>query len=204
MSGEESVSNEAEIAEEAEIADEVTESELDETPSAAENEINAVEVGTAQDQPADVAGELEQARTEAAEHYDRYLRTAAELENFRKRTAKVRVDTREDTLRDLLISLAPVLDNMNRALAQETPDADGLRQGFELIQGQLARVFESYGLKEIGAVGQPFDPNLHDAMMEIDRDDCEPGMVVEETEKGYTLNKKVVRPSRVIVSKSSE
>jgi len=148
--------------------------------------------------------ELEAARAEAAANYDRYLRSVAELDNYRKRTVRMRTEAREDTLRDLLLQVAPVLDNLHRALNQQTQDADSLKQGVELICGQFNEVLKGYGLAEIEAVGQAFDPNLHEALAEVPSAEHEPGTVMEEMEKGYKLNDKVVRPSRVVVSKAIE
>ncbi|HIG54017.1 MAG TPA: nucleotide exchange factor GrpE [Candidatus Latescibacteria bacterium] len=148
--------------------------------------------------------ELEAARAEAAANYDRYLRSVAELDNYRKRTVRMRTEAREDTLRDLLLQVAPVLDNLHRALGQQTQDADSLKQGVELICGQFNEVLKGYGLAEIEAVGQSFDPNLHEALAEVPSAEHEPGTVMEEMEKGYKLNDKVVRPSRVVVSKAIE
>ncbi len=148
--------------------------------------------------------ELEAARAEAAANYDRYLRSVAELDNYRKRTVRMRTEAREDTLRDLLLQVAPVLDNLHRALNQQTQDADSLKQGVELICGQFNEVLKGYGLAEIEAVGQSFDPNLHEALAEVPCAEHEPGTVMEEMEKGYKLNDKVVRPSRVVVSKAIE
>ena len=148
--------------------------------------------------------ELEAARAEAAANYDRYLRSVAELDNYRKRTVRMRTEAREDTLRDLLLQVAPVLDNLHRALNQQTQDADSLKQGVELICGQFNEVLKGYGLAEIEAVGQSFDPNLHEALAEVPSAEHEPGTVMEEMEKGYKLNDKVVRPSRVVVSKAIE
>ena len=148
--------------------------------------------------------ELEAARAEAAANYDRYLRSIAELDNYRKRTVRMRTEAREDTLRDLLLQVAPVLDNLHRALNQQTQDADSLKQGVELIYGQFNEVLKGYGLAEIEAVGQSFDPNLHEALAEVPSAEHEPGTVMEEMEKGYKLNDKVVRPSRVVVSKAIE
>lgn len=146
--------------------------------------------------------DLAVARAEAAENYDRFLRATAELDNLRKRTAKVRIETREDTLRDMLLQIAPILDNLQRALAQDSEDVQGLKEGVSLTYSQFNETLKRYGLEEIEAVGQPFDPNLHEAMLEVEHGDYPPGTVVEETEKGYTLNGKIVRAARVIVSKA--
>ena len=146
--------------------------------------------------------QLEKARAEAAENYDRYLRAAAELDNFRKRAVRMRAESREETLRDLLLQIAPLMDNMRRALAQEAAEAQSLKQGIELILSQFQTVLNGYGLEEIEAVGNPFDPNLHEAMLEVESADCEPGTILEEMEKGYRLREKVLRPARVVVGKA--
>ena len=148
--------------------------------------------------PEEMMAEVKQ---EAAAHYDRYLRSVAELDNFRKRTARMRSDVRDETLRDMLLQMAPVLDNMRRALDQDTEDAEGLKQGIELIYSQFNAALEGYGLRAVKAIGASFDPNLHEAMLEVEDAENEPGTVVQEMEKGYELNGKVVRPARVIVSK---
>ena len=148
--------------------------------------------------------ELDAVRVEARENYDRFLRATAELDNYRKRTTKVRSETREETLRDVLLQIAPMLDNMRRALAQENKGDDAFAQGVKLIYNQFQDTLKGYGLEEIGAIGQTFDPTLHEAMMEIEDKDHPPGSVVEEMEKGYKLNSKVIRPARVIVSKAGK
>ena len=148
--------------------------------------------------------QLEKARAEAADNYDRYLRAAAELDNFRKRAVRMRAESREETLRDLLLQIAPLMDNMRRALAQEAAEAQSLKQGVELILSQFQTILNGYGLEEIEAVGTPFDPNLHEAMLEVESADFEPGTVLEEMEKGYRLREKVLRPARVVVGKAPE
>lgn len=144
--------------------------------------------------------ELERALAAAEESQDRYLRTAAELDNFRKRTVRIRSETRDDTLRDVLLQVAPLLDNFRRALGQEAQDPASLRQGIEIIFQQFNDILAGYGLEEIAAQGQAFDPNLHEAMMQVPSEEHPPGTVMQEMEKGYRLNGRVVRPSRVVVS----
>ena len=152
---------------------------------------------------ADGLAELEATRAEAAANYDRYVRAVAELDNYRKRTVRMRAETRDETLRDVLLQVAPVLDNLRRALRQDTQEAESLKQGVELICGQFNDVLKGYGLAEIEAVGQPFDPEVHEALAEVPDDEHAPGTVIEEMEKGYKLNDKVVRYARVVVSKAS-
>ena len=153
---------------------------------------------------ADGLAELEAARAEAAANYDRYVRSVAELDNYRKRTVRMRAETRDETLRDVLLQVAPILDNLRRALRQETQEVDSLKQGIELICGQFNDVLKGYGLAEIESVGQPFDPEVHEALAEVPDDEHAPGTIIEEMEKGYKLNDKVVRYARVVVSKASE
>lgn len=152
---------------------------------------------------AEELAELEAARAEAAAHYDRYVRAVAELDNYRKRTVRMRAEARDETLRDVLLQVAPILDNLRRALRQETPEAELLKQGVELICGQFNDVLKGYGLAEIEAVGQPFDPAVHEALAEVPDGEHPPGTIIEEMEKGYKLNDKVVRFARVVVSRAS-
>lgn len=172
------------------------------TPETSEAAPTSETSAPAVDPAEEAAKALEAAQAQAAENYDRYLRAVAELDNFRKRTAKMRTDTREETLRDVLLQIAPVMDNMRRALAQENATVEVFKQGVELIYGQLQEALRGYGLEEIQAIGQPFDPVYHEALLEVERPDQPPGTVVEEMEKGYRLRDKVVRPARVVVSKT--
>jgi molecular chaperone GrpE len=197
MSGDKSISTEKEVFEEEEGA-EKKEGVQEEDAEIEETEASGKE---AEEDPAEM---LKTARAEAQENYDRFLRAVAELDNYRKRTAKIRTETREDLLRDVLLQIAPILDNLSRALGQESQEGDGLKQGIELIFNQFKEVLKGYGLEEIEAEGKLFDPNVHEALMELKSEEHPAGTVMEVMEKGYTLNKKIVRPARVIVSKVEE
>ena len=194
------------VAEEVESQRAASEEKLD-TEVERPAEVSSESVEGAQDEPEElgpeeaVARELENARAEAADNYDKFLRAKAELDNYRKRTAKIRVEVREETLRDLLLGLAPIFDNLRRAVGQETDDAAVLKKGIELICGQIEEGLKGYGLEVIDALGKPFDPNLHEAMMEVESGEHDPGTVVEEMDRGYLFGGKVVRPARVVVSK---
>ena len=202
--------NETQDGVEADV-DELADTESTE-PSTGDDQTEVAEENERAETPDDNTGEeefgpedeLATLRVEAAANYDRYLRVAAEMDNYRKRTVRMRSETREEALRDILLQIAPILDNMYRALGQETQDADSLKQGVELICGQFNEVLKGNGLVEIEAVGQPFDPNMHEALAEVASSEYAPGTIIEEVEKGYKLNDKVVRPSRVAVSKVSE
>ena len=170
---------------------------------AAESQEEAESQEAAAEPEADGLAELEAARAEAAANYDRYVRAVAELDNYRKRTVRLRAEARDETLRDVLLQVAPILDNLRRALGQETQEAELLKQGVELICGQFNDVLKGYGLAEIESVGQPFDPEVHEALAEVPDDEHAPGTIIEEMEKGYKLNDKVVRYARVVVSRAS-
>ncbi|MCE2447473.1 MAG: nucleotide exchange factor GrpE [Candidatus Latescibacteria bacterium] len=197
-SAEGSVESQDEAAEPCEQA--ATESQKE---AAAESQETAAESQEEAAGEADGLAELEATRAEAAANYDRYVRAVAELDNYRKRTVRMRAETRDETLRDILLQVAPILDNLRRALRQETQEAELLKQGVELICGQFNDVLKGYGLAEIEALGQPFDPEVHEALAEVPDDEHAPGTVIEEMEKGYKLNDKVVRYARVVVSKAS-
>jgi molecular chaperone GrpE len=169
------------------------------TDDAVVDAVDTEEAGEAPDD-GEQPDELEQARAEAAQNHDRYLRAAAELDNYRKRTVKIRAETRDETLRDVLLQVGPMLDNFRRALEQESEDVASYRQGIEIIYRQFTDILSGYGLVEIEAEGQPFDPNLHEAPAQVPTDEHEPGTVMQEMEKGYMLNDRVVRPARVVVA----
>ncbi|MDE2807251.1 MAG: nucleotide exchange factor GrpE [Gemmatimonadota bacterium] len=194
------VESQEEVAEPCEAAVESQEEEVTESQEA----VAAESQEAAAEPEADGLADLEAARAEAAANYDRYVRAVAELDNYRKRTVRMRAEARDETLRDVLLQVAPVLDNLRRALRQETQEAESLKQGVELICGQFNDVLKGYGLAEIEAVGQPFDPEVHEALAEVPDDEHASGTVIEEMEKGYKLNDKVVRYARVVVSKASE
>jgi len=133
---------------------------------------------------------------------DKYLRLYAEFDNFRRRTIKERDEARKMEGKDLIAALLPVLDDFDRALrAMDTAtDVTPVKQGVELIQNKLKGTLTHKGLKEMEAIGTPFDPELHEAITNIPAptDDLK-GKVVDEMEKGYYLNDKVIRFAKVIV-----
>lgn len=196
-------STEGAVESQAEVAESQEEQVIESQQEAAEPQKETESEEAAAEPEADGAAELEAARAEAAANYDRYVRAVAELDNYRKRTVRMRAETRDETLRDVLLQVAPILDNLRRALQQETQEAELLKQGVELICGQFNDVLKGYGLAEIESVGQPFDPEVHEALAEVPDDEHAPGTVIEEMEKGYKLNDKVVRYARVVVSKAS-
>ncbi|AEE91242.1 Protein GrpE [Tepidanaerobacter acetatoxydans Re1] len=146
---------------------------------------------------------LEEKQKEIDNYKNRWLRTQADLENYRKRTER---DIQEIHLyagEQLVLDILPVVDNFERALDSIEDKNDALYRGIELIYEQLKKVLEKHGIKEIEALGKPFDPNFHDAVMMVESEEYEPGTVAEVMLKGYMYNSKVIRPSMVKVVKNN-
>ncbi len=134
---------------------------------------------------------------------DKYLRLAAEFDNYRKRTARQFEDISQAGRIHVITQLLDVLDNFQRALeaSASSSNHDSLREGTQLVYKNLYDVLTKEGLEPIEAVGKPFDPNLHDALMQLESDEHPEGIVVQEMTKGYKLNDRVLRHSKVAVSK---
>ena len=147
--------------------------------------------------------ELDKARREIEETNDRLLRGLADFDNYRKRIAREREHMTKCANEDLIKRLLEVVDNIELALeaAGETTDLDGFKQGVELIYKRMSEILSREGLCPITCLGEDFDPNYHEAVMAIDAEGTEPEKVVEEMQKGYTLDGRVIRPSKVVVSK---
>jgi molecular chaperone GrpE len=146
---------------------------------------------------------LEEKEKEAKDVYDRLLRTAADLENFKKRAAREKEDWLKYANEDVIKSILPFLDNLERAVAhaEKARDTGVLIEGIRLTIQQLLQGLTRFGVTPIQAVGNPFDPALHEAMLVVETDQHEPNRVVEEFQKGYLLNDRLLRPSTVSVSK---
>ncbi len=145
---------------------------------------------------------VDKLKEEVALANDKYLRLYAEFDNFRRRTIKEREEARKMEGKDVIVSLLPVLDDFERALRamENATDIVPVKEGVELIQNKLKNTLAQKGLKEMGAIGEPFDPDLHEAITNIPAptEDWK-GKVIDEMEKGYYLNDKVVRFAKVIV-----
>ncbi|GGK18396.1 nucleotide exchange factor GrpE [Caldalkalibacillus thermarum] len=169
-----------------------------------ENAQSVEEKLAAQKQPSveELQAQLEEALQKADEYYQRYLRAQADFDNFRKRTRKEKEELQKYAALPVIEQLLPVLDNFERALAagQSTKDAESLMKGVEMVFKQVQQVLTKQGLEEIEAVGKPFDPHFHEAVMQVESEEHESGIVVEELQKGYMLKGKVIRPAMVKVS----
>lgn len=154
----------------------------------------------------DALGQLQEAleakAREAAAHYDRYLRALADFENYKRRAQRERDEWTRLAHERLVLEILPVLDNFDRALQAE-PRPDQLRgfvAGVELIHRELLKVLERIGVTPFSAVGEPFDPQRHEAVMRVETTEVPNQTVVEETERGYLLHDRVLRPARVKVA----
>ena len=154
----------------------------------------------------DAAEETEEAAQDAAgsdesenagEDNAKYLRLLAEFQNFKRRTEKEKSDLYSYANENIVTELLEVIDNFERALEQ--PAGDGFKEGMEMIFDQLSNVLSKAGLAEINALGEDFDPNVHNAVMTEETEEYESGKVSGVMQKGYTLNGKVIRPSMVKV-----
>ena len=144
---------------------------------------------------------LEALQNDLAVERDKYLRLAAEYDNFRKRSAKEREMIYTDARTDAISKLLPVYDNLERALKMECTD-ESYYKGVEMIMTQLTEVFDSMNVKLIPAAGEPFDPKLHNAVMTIESPDIGENIIAEEFQKGFTLGDRVIRFSTVVVANS--
>ncbi|MET0400919.1 MAG: nucleotide exchange factor GrpE [Cystobacter sp.] len=138
--------------------------------------------------------------------HERALRATADLENFKKRAQKEKDEVQKFGLERMLKDFLPVLDNLDRALeaSQKSTDFDSLRTGVEMTRKLLDGAFGKQGVKGFSAVGQPFDPRLHEAMQQVESATVPAGHVVYEAVKGYLLNERLMRPALVVVARAPE
>lgn len=133
---------------------------------------------------------------------DRLLRTAAEFDNYRKRVERERRERLDAAEADILTSLLPILDDLERALQASSGDAEVYRKGVALIQQQMTDLLRRRGVTPIEAVGKDFDPRYHQAVMHDESRDHREGEVMEELRRGYMLGDRLLRPSMVKVAKA--
>jgi molecular chaperone GrpE len=154
--------------------------------------------------PVEDAEEMEKLRQEAGEWKDKYIRQAAEFDNFRKRNAKERLDLIQTAGKDVIVSLLDVLDDCDRAQKQleTSDDLKTIKEGVMLVFNKLRNTLQAKGLKTMESRKQGFNPDLHEAITEIPApDDSLKGKVLDEVQKGYYLNDKIIRFAKVVVGK---
>ncbi len=180
--------------------DETEEQEL-EVNEAAEETAEEVTEEAAVETPAEDSAEAKIAALEAElkEEKDKYMRLYAEFDNFRKRTAKEKTEAYGDSAAKTIAELLPAIDNFDRAL--DTPCSDeNFKKGVDMIFTQLTGILEKIGVTEIEALGQPFNPNLHNAIKQVENEDGESDTVCEVFQKGYKLGDRIIRHSMVAVN----
>jgi molecular chaperone GrpE len=161
------------------------------------------------DPKAELEAKIATLEKEKKDNWDRYLRAAADLENVRKRTKRELEDTRFDTKNKVLKEMLPVVDNLERAIEHASAGAGGeadaatkaIVEGVQLVLRQFQSAFERLDIKPIEALGQPFDPNLHEAISQQESDEA-PGTIVQVLQRGYRAGDRLLRPTLVVVAKA--
>lgn len=150
----------------------------------------------------DVNKEIEELKKQSEENYNRFLRVQADFDNFRRRTVKEKEETAKFASSKVIEQLIPVMDNFERAISagEENSDNDSMVEGVKMVFKQIEQIFEKEGVEPIPAEGEAFDPNYHQAVMQVESDEHDAGIVVEELQKGYKMKGRVLRPSMVKVS----
>ena len=145
---------------------------------------------------------LTDTREEAEKNYDLYTRTYAEMENIKKRGIKEREELAKYANESIIKEILPVIDNLDKAIshAQNDENSSALVEGLELTRDGLVKALQKAGLKEVEALGKPFDPNFHESVSQQIDDTVAPGHVIMELQKGYLLNGRLMRPSMVVIS----
>ncbi len=154
----------------------------------------------------DAPDPLEEALRESEAYKDRWMRLAAEFDNYKKRRTREFDALVQSASENLIRDLLPVLDSVARAQehrADGEEDSEGFKEGVAMIMEAFPKVLQRRGLSEIEAAGQPFDPNYHEALMQMTSEDHEEGLVMAVVERGYRLGDKVIRPAKVVVSGGS-
>jgi molecular chaperone GrpE len=168
--------------------------------------LNAVRPSGPEQEVAKLRQELEAKEKLADENYDRYLRQVAELDNFKRRTSREREEAIRFANEALVRDLLPVVDNLERAIAHSKEGSNGkpLIEGVEMVLKGVFDVLAKYGVVQVTAVGEPFDPGKHEAMTQVESRAHAPNTVVEEYHKGYLIRDRLLRPALVSVAKTPE
>lgn len=164
-----------------------------------EEELEVTEAEEMQEVAEEEPSEEEKLRKELEDSRDMYLRTVAEYDNFRKRTAKEKIEIYSDATMKAVSEILSVIDNFERALAVETPD-ENFKKGIQMIFNQYLEILKKLGVSEIQAEGAQFNPEFHHAVQQIENEELGENVVATVFQKGYMLGDKVIRPSMVVVA----
>ncbi len=170
-----------------------------ETPVDVEPEVEAIEDETVQ-----LRNELTQALSDTKVHQEQYLRTLADMENLRKRTQREKEELAKFANENILREILPVIDNLERAVehAEQAESNDGLFEGVQMTLTQFSQLLGKFGVEPVKAVGQIFDPAYHQAMGQMESEEHPVNTVVQQMQKGYQLNERLLRPAFVMLAKA--
>jgi len=177
--------------------------EAPDAPAVAEM-AEVVEAAPPPDRVAELEAKLAVAEKEKKDNWDRYLRGAADLENLRKRQKREAEDTKFETKGKILKEMLPVVDNLERAIehaVQSSEEKNPIVEGVQLVLRQFTTAFERLEVTAVEAMGQPFDPNLHEAISQQESD-AAPGTVIQVLQRGYKVGDRLLRPVLVVVAKA--
>ena len=176
------------------VAEEVTEAPAEEKESKSDKKKNKKN----EEKISSLEAEVEEKKAEIAELNDKYMRRAAEYDNFRKRSAKEKEGIYADAYGDALSSILPIIDNLERAVG--ITDSEGVAKGLEMTLKGAADALTRMGVEAFGAEGDQFDPNMHSAMMMVDDENHKEGEIVTVFQKGYKKGDKIIRYAMVTVA----
>ncbi len=179
---------------------ELDEAEASEEEAAEAEEVPVAEIVEEEEGPS----ELEQAQQEAKDLRDEMLRMRAETDNLRKRLQKEKQDSVQFANERLIKQLIPIFENLDRALKAPDINVDSLKEGVQLTSDQVLALFKKENVEPIQAVGEPFDPSIHEVLSQIESNDHDENTVIEEFSKGYRMNGRVLLPTRVVTSKKPQ
>lgn len=204
------VSEQAEHAAQEQTASSEVEDQITEEGSAASGEesaendqIEELLPEQLQQRIAELEQQNQQLQEQSQANEQRAIRIQADLENFRRRARNEKEEILKFAAQSFIEELLPIVDNFDRALvsSQQTKDFDSLSKGISMINNQLFQLLEKEGVEKIEAVGQPFDPEYHQAVMQVESEEHDEGIVVEELQTGFIYKGKTIRPAMVKVSK---
>ena len=179
------------------VAEEKVQPDLELTAEELEAQVAAEFDDIPDAEPVDEPEQVDPVAAELAQLKDSYQRLAAEYDNFRKRTVREKEAIAGDVRSDCIISLLPVMDNLERALAADMTSAEALHKGIEMVLNQSSAIFEQMGVTSFGEPGEAFDPNLHQGVGVVSTGEYESGQITLVLQRGYSLNGRVIRPAMV-------
>jgi len=187
--------------EEEKKAEDLTEQDENSREKSKEKKVKKIEEMTKRE----LVEKVKEIEIKAQENYELYARTYAEMENIKKRGKKEREDLAKFANESLIKEILPAIDSLEKAISHANNDAkpSGLVKGLEMTLGGLMKTLEKWGLKEVEAVGKPFDPNFHEAISQQIDDKVAQGYIIMELQKGYLLNERLIRPSMVLISQGN-